>query len=71
MMGVGGYRCRNSKPFASICTMYAAYVTQPHTHTHTHTYDGVTQLEVSIPHGECFLALALNCNPWNCVPLIP
>ena len=32
-------------------------------------YGGVTQLEVSIPHGECFQAAALNCKPWNSVPL--
>ena len=30
---------------------------------------GVTQLEVSKPHGECFLAPALNCNLWYSVPL--
>ena len=30
---------------------------------------GAAHLEVDIPHGECFLALALNCNPWNIVPL--
>ena len=27
------------------------------------------QVWASIPHGECFLASALNCNPWNFVPL--
>ena len=24
-------------------------------------------LEVGLPHGECLLAMALNCNPWNSV----
>ena len=50
----GGYGCRISKPLTCICTL---------------SYGGVTQLEVSIPHGECFQAAALNCKPWNSVPL--
>ena len=36
--------------------------------THVRTYEGVAQLEVSIPHGECLQASALNCKPWNFVP---
>ena len=53
------------------CTLSAAYATQPHSHTRTHTYayGGITQLEVGIPHGECFLASALNYNLWDSVPL--
>ena len=51
-----GYGCRINKPLACICTLSAAYVC----YTATHTYGGVTQLEASVPHGECFLASALH-----------
>ena len=39
-----------------------------HTCTHIGGQGGGAQLEV-ITHGECFLALALNCKPWNFAPL--
>ena len=31
--------------------------------THIHAYGGATQLEASIPHGECFLALGFELQP--------
>ena len=66
---VDGYGCRISKPLACICSSAPCLLHMSHSHTQPHTHGRVTQLEVSIPHGECFLASALNCNPWNSVSL--
>ena len=59
---ISSYYCIYYYPI--VCTLYAQL-------THRHTHGRVAQLEVSVPHGECFLALIFELQVCNRGTLFP